>query len=264
MQGSPTQTRVVEVDGQEVTERRCSRCEEWKRQTIEHFGPRQRDRRTRRVIRWDAYCRPCRNAYQRERWALLDAEAKAAALRERAARIAGDPERAELHRRLKRESARRRRDDPDGRERRRAAARSWYRRMKRDRARYEAYLERSRMNYRLRQERAGRPLDSLSESHSRSALKRDTRAKQKKMGGRYPVAPLVEFLERHRAEAGLNLDELCASLSIDERAYLRWRSGESQNAPLEDIDRVLSATGAGWRLYALYPELDDAELGLAA
>lgn len=44
-------------------ERRCTRCKEWKPADHEHFG--FSDAKTRRLRSW---CRPCWNAYQRERY----------------------------------------------------------------------------------------------------------------------------------------------------------------------------------------------------
>lgn len=134
--------------------RRCSSCYHWLLAEHGNFSPRRRDPESQMVIRWDAYCRPCRNEANRKRLANQPAKVKSVAARRRWQKIKADPVKLERRRKQNVVNVRNARQrDP---KRDRETQRRYMARLKADPEKWAAYLDRHRINYRLRAEREGR------------------------------------------------------------------------------------------------------------
>lgn len=229
-------------------ERRCVDCREWK-ELIEHFpvaygdqpeGPRRRHR----------VCKPC--SVERTRRYRQD--------------VMADPKAAARHRaynaRMMREW---RAKNP---EKARAARRRHMARVRRSPAKWEAYLERQRINYRLRAEREGR---TVSEERARWVLasrrrKRGRPAQLENRTGRVHAAPLAVAIYRAALEEGVSPDLVCARFDVPPRTLYRWAhggeavDGSAALAQHAIADRVLVGLGLlWWEVYdpASAPELYD-------
>lgn len=220
-----------------LTWRRCPQCRAWKPQAIGYFSPRRRDEQ-RRVVRWDPYCLPCRRAQRREAWNAKTAEERAVISRRRWERLKSDPGRLTERRRSNRELMARRREDPELAERQRESRRAWYQRVMADPAQRAAYLERSRMNYRLRQEQIGRGL------HTLRLVSGVAQSSQPKIAP-FPAAPLLVAIDRHIRAGQLDEDSLLVA-GIEPRTIRRWRSGESDTVRFATADAVLTWLGLHW------------------
>lgn len=156
---------------------------------------------------------------------------------------------AEYRKRLARQQ-RERLTDPEKRRKARAASKRWKERLKADPVAYAAYLETTRINYRLRQERKGAPM--RPESYRRVKATRVPTSRQ-----RVPAAPLVALIKRiveHRkAVSGLIQDAstattgaVCADLGIAERDYRRMNSGEQPTTSIGLVERALLNADVEW------------------
>jgi hypothetical protein len=57
---------IVDDFGEMVLYRRCTHCLRWKPQAIGQFTPRERDKQTRRVLKWHSWCLVCHRPKSRE------------------------------------------------------------------------------------------------------------------------------------------------------------------------------------------------------
>lgn len=192
-----------------LREKGCARCWRTLPLTKEHFTTAGWNRTGKRR-RWDSYCKLCRCEHQRE-------------VRQR---VKESPYALKLHRKKKAANERKRRARNP--ERCHAAQHSWYQRMKQDPERYAAYLERRRMNHRLREEQRGRV---VTRSASTAKMSHNPRH-------RLPVAPLIGFLDRLAISDG----EVGRRSGLNQRQVWRIRH-EAQNVELKVADAIVTGVG---------------------
>jgi Zn ribbon nucleic-acid-binding protein len=145
------------------------------------------------------------------------------------------------------------RNDPEKWARRNASKRAWEKRhparsreaqrryeerLRADPVRWARHLENKRMQYRLRQERAGRSLDAIKTQPAPTI--RESRI------NRVPAAPLAAAIDRYARRNGLELAEVCESAGIDPRNQYGWGHGERDTVQFDVADRVLQALGLLW------------------
>lgn len=196
-----------------LTLRRCSRgCGPFK--LLAEFGTSPR-----------GVCRDCRNAYKKR-------------LREEG-RLADD----------KAYQARWRREwNAANPERRRAAWERWYAKVMADPDAHAKRRELARMDYRLKREREGVPLDQQRRIRAPVTLRPERL--------RLPSRPLAEFVDGLAArEAKLNslpgetwvpaVGEICSRLGVSDRLLRRWRTG-TEAVSVEVAERVVFRAHADW------------------
>jgi hypothetical protein len=229
----PTQL-IVDDFGEARIWRRCAICKTWKPQAIGSFSPRQRDDK-KRVIKWDARCLPCRATYRRENWAKMTRKQRSAVARRRWEQIKADPEALAEKRQRTAERMR----SPEYRERRLQATKAYYRRVMADPEKRAAYLERARMNYRLRQERKGRSLDSIG---SKSTVARS----EEKVVGYLPAKPLADKVAAYLATTEVDDSKALAAIGVEPRSFFAWRTGERQVVQVLVADMAITHLGLNW------------------
>jgi hypothetical protein len=142
-----------------------------------------------------------------------------------------------------------------------ALGKAWKAKVKADPERHARYLEDTRINYRLRQARAGKPVKDGR-----------WRAKRQATGPRrLPTEPLVRLIEttldRREAmidvvgDAGANLEAVCADLDVSSRTFRRWRKGEITEVNVGVAERVILAADVEW--HDVYSYDDHADVFLA-
>lgn len=230
--------------GHRGTMRICTTCEQSKPLAEGYYVARRFEHRI-------EYARECKRC----------ASKRSAAMR--AARKRVDPE---YRKRLARQQRERLRD-PEKRRKALAASKRWKATLKADPVRYAAYLETTRINYRLRQERRGAVVRPDGYGRIKNVRKVKATTLQ-----RVPSAPLVELVERtiaHReAVAGLLQDAgtatvkgVCADLGIADRDYRRMSTGEQPTASIGLVERVLLNADVEW--HSVYSYDDYAQIFLA-
>lgn len=243
-------TRLIVDDfGNLTLYRRCSQCRSWRPQAIGQFSPRARDKQTRKVLKWDAYCLVCRRAAEKaKRAARTPTERKAFGKRKWAA-LKADPQRLEEKRRRNREAQRAYRARFP--EKARKAHREWEARVRADPARRARYLETQRIAHRLRMERKRGV--SVTEMRPYEPAAQPSYAKARL---RLPAAPLAAALERIVAKEGAGQVDndpgasarvaVCARAGIHERQLFAWRTGEARQVHIDTADRVLVGLELNW------------------
>jgi hypothetical protein len=251
---------VVDDFGDRLRVRRCGDCRTWLPEGEEHFAPRKRHA-TGHVIRYDGWCRPCRNRSVRERQAAKSAAERSA---EYAARWARDKQNAEhLESKRKRNRAAQRRWRAAHPQRARAVHAQWLERVKQDPARLRALRESQRIGHRERMARQGREVRTV-----RAVTDERTDGGRKVDAQEFPKLPAAALLawieERVRIEdrgrrVGLDVPErssrgrdtgakgyVCTWLGVDERRVTAWRNGEAERVDFDLADRILTRGGVCW------------------
>jgi hypothetical protein len=208
-------------------------------------------------------CVECRIAYKHEYYA-ANREKQREYERAHRARIEADPEWLARERERRAARARERNSDPIRREAHRAAARRYrvvhkdriaanqkrsYERRKKDPERWQAYLDLQRMNYRLRMERAGKPVRRLVKAQGGY---RPTAAQHGGQIERVPAGPFVGWLERTFNGHSSSI-EMAAKLGISDHRIRDLLSGSQESVALHTVDRALTAYGDPGQVSVLYP-----------
>lgn len=251
---SPAVRSVDDGFGRVKAYRRCSCCQCWKVQRIGNFSPRKRDVTTRRVLRWDAYCRQCRAARQRDYYRRTPPEVTTERNRRAWQAKKADARALEEKRRQSRDAQRRKRSrDPEGE---REVQRRYRERVRADPVRNAAFLETRRLAYHMRRDRNGL-MRMVAEGVPGGPMLPSA-----------PVAAFVDFLiARAGTDAKLGDDPtgaVCAQLGINARRLLAWRTGESPTARFDVVDKIFTRGQALWfDVYdpVAHPEVERAFVG---
>lgn len=220
-------------------DRYCSRCEQMKPLTEEHFYAAKRDRETGRPLALDRWCKECRREYQRTPQMREAERRRARELRRKLRDLPPDHEAVEARRKRDRERARKWRQKYP--QKAHEIQRRYRERVKQDPARLQAARERDRMNYRLRQERK---TGVLSQRNRTEYL-----ADEKPMP-MLPAAPLAAAIDKliGREEVALGTNgategAVCARLGIHDRQLYAWRTEEIKSVEFNTAQRVLTNSG---------------------
>lgn len=222
--------------------RRCRGCEQEFALTEEHFSPCERDAAG-FVIKWGYECKPCA-AKRKASW--YDAI------------MADDVRRKKLREEERKLQKRWREKNPD---KTKAAAKRRAARIKSDPQRHARSLENRRIEYALRAERRGKPVNRHI----------STAARVKEAGGRcLPAAPLAKFLQakieqirRHEKLRGIEradgqIGEVLGPLGISTRSLWAWNHGEVETVQIAVAERAIVRSDTSWQ--AVWPEAEFPEL----
>lgn len=220
-----------------VRMRRCSRCHGVAVECLGHYVEQHRPGKT------PIYHASCKRCSVRRVTALSAAKAQDPALR---AEVLA--KRAEYRRRYREQN----------RDAYLAAQRRYRERLRQDPERHARHLENTRIAYRLRQERKGKPARQTSQPPKIKLVAREEQVL-------LPAAPLAAAVERAiasaqgvhlaevhtatgggRSQGGRSREDLCAKWGISSRTLRDWREEPGRQVQLATADRVLTATGLLW------------------
>jgi hypothetical protein len=229
---------VVDDYGTRVRVRWCPSCLRWLPETYEMFSIRRRHEDG-TVRTWDGFCRTCRAAQRRERYAAKSVEERREDARRRWDAVKADPEKMAARRAKNAEAQREyRRKHP---EKTRRQHREWMARMRKDPVRYRAYLERCRINYRLRAEREGRELARAGVTRFKVEHPTFVPGAIRKL----PAAPLARVVKSAARRQQRTVEEMAIFCGVSLRTVEAWED-ERELVQFNAADGVLVALGLLW------------------
>lgn len=218
--------------------KRCPQCGETKPLTSEHWSSRKLDPKTGEIVKFAGWCRQCHNAKQRERrarWNEEQREARRAYIRAQYALDMKDAERRERRNAKERE----RRRKPERKAKAKAAQRRWYEKLKADPERYAAYLEGTRISYRLRQARKTGRLEG--QRRIRKGIHNPwmpATGNTAHLNGGH-IEPLALWLETVLAQDHRDIGVLADIFGVNERMLWRIRHREYGDATFATADQLI-------------------------
>lgn len=234
-----TTRNIVDDFGNLMRVRRCAECRRSLPEDAENFTIKKRGTDG-SVVQWDWLCREDRRARNNARARRVPLERRQAIYRQRYLREKADAEKAARRRARQREIQKRYRDRHPERER--ESKRRWEAKVRANPQRYAERLADNRMNYWLRKERNGTPLE-IAETKNAS-------------GPDLPLGPLVDALLRKMERLGITIDignnlddgyeRFCDSIGLSPRTMLAWRTGARSMVRLSTLEKILANTDWHW------------------